>query len=245
MMRKQNPNLDILTAAVHRLGPLADSMVFLGGCATGLLITDPAAPLVRTTVDVDVIVEVASLVQYHRLSNQLREQGLFEDTSSDAPICRWRAEGVILDLMPTNPQILGFANSWYSPAFAKACRVVLPSGEKIRMVTAPYFMATKLEAFHGRGNGDYLLSHDVDDIVAVIDGRPEIVDEIQQSEKDIREYLAEQFGGLLNSNEFLYALPGHLPSDKASQERLPLVMGRIRSVAKSFFSISTKNPDLV
>ena len=30
--------------AVEQLGELVDEMVFLGGCATGLLITDPAAP---------------------------------------------------------------------------------------------------------------------------------------------------------------------------------------------------------
>ena len=46
--------------AVDRFGPVADEMVFLGGCATGLLITDPAAPSVRVTMDVDVITEVAS-----------------------------------------------------------------------------------------------------------------------------------------------------------------------------------------
>ncbi len=60
MADPMNPNLEILYAAVHRLGPLADAMVFLGGCATGLLLTDSAAAPVRATLDVDVIVEVAS-----------------------------------------------------------------------------------------------------------------------------------------------------------------------------------------
>ena len=56
MARTQNPNLDILTLAVDQLGTLTDDMVFLGGCATGLLITDPAAPPIRVTRDVDAIV---------------------------------------------------------------------------------------------------------------------------------------------------------------------------------------------
>jgi hypothetical protein len=48
-----NPNLEILPAAVYRLGLLADVMVLLGGCATGLLLTDPAAAPIRATIDVD------------------------------------------------------------------------------------------------------------------------------------------------------------------------------------------------
>jgi hypothetical protein len=48
-----DPNLERLTAVARRLRPLLDELVFAGGCATGLLITDPAAPSIRTTFDVD------------------------------------------------------------------------------------------------------------------------------------------------------------------------------------------------
>ena len=73
--------------------------------------------------------------------------------------------------MPTNPDILGFANRWYGPAVDAAETITLPSGQIARMVSAPYFLATKLEAFDGRGHGDYLLSHDMEDLIAVLDGR--------------------------------------------------------------------------
>lgn len=56
MHRERNPNLEILELAVAQLGPLVDDMVFVGGCATGLLLTDLAAPPIRQTRDVDVIV---------------------------------------------------------------------------------------------------------------------------------------------------------------------------------------------
>jgi hypothetical protein len=110
MHREQNPNLAVLELAVKRLGPLVNEMVFLGGCATGLLLTDVAAPPIRVTKDVDLITEVASLVDYHRLSRQLRDKGFKEDQSPGAPICRWAAEGILLDVMPTRPGILGFGN---------------------------------------------------------------------------------------------------------------------------------------
>ncbi len=100
MLRHKNPNLSILEAAVRQLGPLADDMVFLGGCATGLLLTDAAAPPVRITQDVDAIIEVASLVEYYRLSEGLRGRGFKEDSGFDTPVCRWLTARVILDVMP-------------------------------------------------------------------------------------------------------------------------------------------------
>jgi hypothetical protein len=38
-----HPNLEMLRSAVVNLGDLADEMVFVGGCTTGLLITDEGA----------------------------------------------------------------------------------------------------------------------------------------------------------------------------------------------------------
>ncbi|HED18007.1 MAG TPA: hypothetical protein ENI74_00690 [Gammaproteobacteria bacterium] len=232
MHRRQNPNIEILEIAVDALGPLAHDMVFLGGCATGLLLTDVAAPPIRVTQDVDVITEVASLADYHRLSERLRERGFAEDQSPAAPICRWTAKGILLDVMPTNPDILGFGNEWYQLALDGAVHVDLPSGNKISMVTAPCFLATKLSAFGGRGRGDYLMSHDIEDIVAVLDGRPEVSDEVQQSPEELRSHLAERFRILLDDARFVEAISGHLPGDMSSQGRATIVIERIQSIAE-------------
>lgn len=113
-----NPNIDLIEAVVRRLGPLTDKVVFLGGAVTGLLLTDPAAPPLRVTRDVDVIVEVLSLVEYYRFNTKLRNCGFIEDTSTSALICRWRSKDSILDVMPTNPKILGFSNRWFKKASA-------------------------------------------------------------------------------------------------------------------------------
>jgi predicted nucleotidyltransferase len=233
MHREQNPNILILELAVKRLGGLADDMVFLGGCATGLLLTDVAAPPIRVTQDVDVITEVASLGDYHRLSRLLRERGFKEDQSPDAPICRWVAEGIVLDVIPSRPEILGFANEWYQPALDAAMDVELPSGTHIRMVTSPYFLATKLAAFDERGKGDYFMSHDMEDIVSVLDGRPEIVGEVRRADEKLRTHLATRFAALLRDTKFTEALPGHLPGDAASRARVPLVLERIAAISES------------
>jgi hypothetical protein len=180
-----------------------------------------------------VITEAACLADYHRLSEQLRERGFAEDQSPEAPICRWTAKGILLDVMPTNPDILGFGNEWYQPALDGAEYVDLPSGNKIRMVTAPYFLATKLSAFDGRGKGDYLMSHDVEDTVAVLDGRSEVVDEVRGSPEALRSHLAERFRTLLDDSRFVESVSGHLPGDTSGQGRVAIVIERIRSIAEA------------
>jgi len=231
MNQKKHPNVVILEKAVSFLGPMINEMVFIGGCATGLLITDPAATPVRSTIDVDVLVEVTSLVEYHKLSKRLRARGFAEDLIHEAPICRWTRENVILDVMPVNPDILGFGNKWYGPAFEASIWTQPSSGTKIRILQAPHFLATKLEAFDGRGNQDYLLSRDMEDVIAVLDGRPEIIEEVKISDTPLKNYLQARMNSLLNNNSFLEALPGHLPPDPASQARTRLVLERMQEIS--------------
>jgi hypothetical protein len=223
--------LEILNLAVERLGPLVEEIVFLGGCAVGLLLTDPAAPPVRVTVDVDVIAEVGSLADYYALADRLRQRGFVEDQSEGAPICRWSAPPVLLDVMPTRSEIMGFGNPWYAGALEAAELVRLPSGMSIRLVTAPYFLATKLAAFASRGTDDYVMSHDLEDVVVVIDGRPQIVEEVAGSEPALHGFLAASLKELAENARFVAALPGFLPGDAASQARQPLLLERIRAIA--------------
>jgi hypothetical protein len=164
------PNLDLLKRAAAMLQPLLPEIVFVGGCATGLLITDPGAAAVRGTYDVDVITEIASYADYVVFSERLRELGFQEDSREGAPLCRWQYGDLVLDVMPLDAKILGFSNRWYADALRTSADVSLPGGLIIRAITAPYFLGTKFEAFRGRGLGDYFASHDLEDFVAVIDG---------------------------------------------------------------------------
>ena len=231
-MRKiKNPNLILLERAVVQLGDIADDMVFVGGCATGLLISDPAAPPIRVTRDVDAIVQVVSRAGYYQLADKLRDKGFCEDTSDDAPICRWVTNDVILDVMPTDPNILNFGNAWYEQAALNAVKTELPSGKMIRMVSAPYFLITKLEAFSGRGNGDYLMSHDMEDIVAVIDGRSELIGEVSQSESALIKAISDGFKSLLQDSRFIDAVSGHMPTDSTSQARVSGILKTMERLA--------------
>lgn len=232
-MNPNDPNVVMLELVAERLGDvLRDELVFVGGAVTGLLITDPGQPTIRPTEYVDLIVKAAIRADYHHVEAALRRQGFVNDMSQDAPICRWRVGGVIVDVMPTLKDILGFFNRWYPLALADATKTALPSGTMIRLVSAPVFLATKLEAFADRGKGDYLFSHDLGDLISVIDGRDELIDECRNCGADLKQYLREWMGRLLSSPAFLDALPGHLPGDDASQARLPDLVEKIRWLSK-------------
>jgi predicted nucleotidyltransferase len=228
-------SVELLEQAAAALGPLCEEAVFLGGACLALWITDPGAPAPRPTKDVDVVVEVASRLGYERFSERMRTQGFSEDTSSPV-ICRWRhaGSGLLLDAMPTNPAILSLENHWQAAAVPHAAGRGLPSGAAIRAATPPYLLATKLEAFADRGRDDPIASRDFEDIITLVDGRAEIVDEVYAAPDDVRAYLADQFTELQSIPDFLTMVASMLRPDRASQARVEtVVLPRLREIASS------------
>lgn len=225
-----DPNRALFESVVRLLAPLLDDLVFVGGCTTGLFVTDPAAAGVRPTVDVDAIVDVATYAGYATLAERLHALGLGEDTSPGAPMCRWRRDGVVVDVMPVDERILGFSNRWYPTALATAHALDI-ADHRVRLVTPALFVATKLEAFRGRGRGDFFASHDLEDIVTVIDGRAELPREIAEAPADVRNYIAAELRALLDNRDFLDALSGFLSPDAASQRRRLALEARLRDIA--------------
>jgi predicted nucleotidyltransferase len=219
-----DPNFPLLEEAVHKLAPFLDEIVFVGGVTLGLLITDEAAAPIRGTTDVDVIAEIVTDADYIAFSERLRQAHFTEDT---ALTCRWHNGSLTLDVLALNKDVLGFTNIWYDPALRHASAVSLPGGQTIRVITAPYFLGTKMEAFLGRGKMDFQASHDLEDFVAVIEGRETLVQEIAESPQDLRDYLADAANALLAESRFLDVLPGFV----LDAERVPLIHERIASIA--------------
>ncbi|MCF8152320.1 MAG: hypothetical protein K9J80_16375 [Sulfuritalea sp.] len=230
-MNPGDPNLAKVELIAHALGSLRDQLVFVGGCAAGLLMTDAAATLARVTYDVDLVVEVTALLGYHRMEAEFTRRGFKRDVSPDAPICRWRYRDLEVDLMPTDPEILGFANRWYPLAISSAEEVQLPNGLAIRLIRAPLFVATKFEAFVDRGKQDLLGSHDMEDIINIIDGRSELPDEIDGSPEELRTYLAERCASVLTLPHFMNYLPGLVAQDETLAERVATVAARLQHIA--------------
>ena len=216
----------------RRLRPLLSEIVFVGGCATGLLIDDPGAAPVRGTYDVDVIAEIGTYAEYAIFSERLRALGFQEDATEGAPLCRWKHGELILDVMPLDPAILGFSNRWYPEALEAAEEVQLPAGLTVRAITGPYFLGTKLEAFRGRGHGDYFASHDLEDFMAVLDGRSSLFTELETASEGLRTYIGEAVRMLLVEPRFLDALPGYLLPDEASQARIGQLVSKLHKLGE-------------
>lgn len=211
-----------------RLNSLPRRIAFVGGATTGLLVTDPAAAPARSTLDLDLIVEVRDLSDYATsLGPELRRIGAFEDDSEGAPLCRWILDGVVIDIMPTDARILGFANRWYASALDSAGSVQLPDGTRVPVVDAPHFLATKIEAFLGRGGGDFLASKDIEDIVAILDGRAELLDDVRTAAPALRTFLAAAFTAWLAHRDFVEAIPAHLPGNIDNYARAAWIEDRI------------------
>lgn len=221
-----------LEAAATVLGPLLDEVVFVGGATVHLWITEPGAPPVRATDDVDVICEVASRADYYRLGERLRARGL-QEAVDDPVICRWRSAEprLVIDVMPTDPEILGFSNQWYGEAISTAATVALDSGTALRAATPTLLAATKLCAWLGRGNGDLLRSLDIHDLLTLVNGRSELIDELEAAPLKLRAYVREELRAVQKEPYFDYAVESALAGyGQTAIERAQLITRRIDAI---------------
>lgn len=223
-------NPELLAKVTQQLDPLGLNYAFVGGSIVEFLLDRPELTPMRPTDDLDVIVEVMANRRYSDLEVILRQAGFQHDMIPGAPLCRWRLDGLIVDVMPTEGALLGLNTAWFAEALATANpRRIL--GVDVPLISAVAFLATKLTAFADRGDGDYYGSHDLEDIITVIDGRASIVAEITEAAPELRAYVVERIKALSAQPAFQEALAGHLPSDGASQGRLPMLRKRLYNIA--------------
>ena len=130
------------------------------------------------------------------IEEKLRKKGFTNDPDSKV-ICRYTINNVVVDVMPTDQDILGFSNKWYEQAFATAQQFSLGDGYDIAIMLPEYLLATKLEAFKGRGKGDGRMSTDFEDIVFVLNNRVAIWQEMEQAAPEVRSYLHQTFSELM------------------------------------------------
>lgn len=227
-----SPNRDLLLRVSARLEPLLGEMVFVGGHVAELLITDPAATRVRATQDVDVVCSATSRSEYQELGDQLKAHGFTEDMRDGAPTCRWRCGNDILDVMPAEGTVLGFRGRWHQEVLRTAQQFQLSDELVIPIAAGPAFLATKADAFSDRGEGDLYGSHDIEDIIAVVAGRPTILSEVSSSAPDLREYLSRAAAGFLRSESFEDVVLGALPDARVLPGTTDIVMKRFRRMSQ-------------
>ena len=192
-------NVTRIKAVNNALGELRDKVVFVGG-ATVSLYADSESEEIRPTEDIDIVVEIWARKDYIEIDEKLRKLGFINDQESEI-ICRYKIDGLVVDVMPTQSDILGFTNKWYQPGFEHSISYNLPESE-IKIFSPPYFLASKLEAFIGRGNHDGRTSKDFEDIVFVLQNRLSIWSELLDANTEVVEYLKHTFANLMSSPNF-------------------------------------------
>ena len=210
------------------LGDLKENMVFVGGAVVSLYTDDPAADEIRPTQDVDITINIVSLYHWQELQQQLGKLGFYPDPLGHT-ICRYKYKDIPVDIMSAEDGPFGPSNPWYKPGF-KSLLTVIVKNQAIKMLSAPYFLATKFEAFHNRGK-DYRTSHDIEDIIYVIDNRTSIVKEVNNSDLKVRTFLKQEIQRIVTKGLISEVLTAHI-HPLMLDDRLPLVKEKINWINK-------------
>lgn len=205
-MNNNAQSITRIKAVYNALEDLQDKVVFVGGAVVTLyadrLVLDP-----RPTDDIDVIVEVLNYKDHAVLEEKLHQKGFVNDKESGIA-CRYKVQGITVDIMPTSDRSFGFESKWYKPGFQNAMRYEVDDKHTIHILTAPYYLATKLEAFRDRGEGDGRTSQDFEDIVFILENRVSIWEEIKSADESLYYFLRFEFTQLLNEpyiEEWIYS----------------------------------------
>lgn len=187
--------------------------VFTGGAVVGLLITDPAAPPPSRTKDIDIVLEIAGYGEFAAMEQALRQAGFTQNWLDHMPVVAWHWRGIRVDFLPHRPNEMMKSNRWFPYLIEEAERVEIANGKFAWIASAPCFIATKLEAFFSRGKGDYVSSKDMEDILAVVDGRKELIDEMSFTTPDVRGFIATSFRELMGDRRFKECVPQIVPDE--------------------------------
>jgi predicted nucleotidyltransferase len=221
-------NIVRIKAVANALNELKEKVVFVGG-ATISLYPDRPVLEVRPTDDIDVIIEILNYVDRAKLEERLRSIGFSHDIESGV-ICRYKIQGIIVDIMPTNDPSIGFTNIWYPVGFEIAVDHEIDERSIIKILSAPYFIATKLEAHKARGKNDGRTSHDFEDIVYVLENRESIWEEMDNSDSSVKEYLRSEFQILLKNPNLFEWIDSHV--ERGSPPATYMIMDKLKKVTQ-------------
>ncbi len=190
-------NIVRIQVIAKALAELKHKIVFVGGSVVDLYCDDPARGEVRPTDDIDVVVELINKGSHADLEAKLRQIGFRHDIESSV-ICRYKYHDIVVDVMPTDANILGFTNYWYKDGINNTVSVTLNDQTIIQVFSVTYFLASKIEALKAERHGkDFRLNSDFEDIVYIFDNRTSRLNDILQADEYVKAYLKNEISELL------------------------------------------------
>ena len=221
-------NLALVAQVAEGLKELREKMVFIGGAVISLYTDDPAADEIRPTTDIDMTINLANYAEWAKMQERLAELNFYPDPEGQS-ICSYKFEKSAIDIMPADDSSIGVSNKWYKPGFKYLQQIELPEGISINILPAPYFLATKLEAFKDRGGNDFYGSHDFEDIIYLLDNRTTIVEEILAADEDVRQYIKQELILIKNHPQAGEILAIHI-HPLVREDRLPIMMEKMNEL---------------
>ena len=222
-------NIAVVAEIAEALKDIKQDMVFVGGAVISLYTDDPAADEIRPTQDVDMTINILNLGHWEEVQKKLSELGFQSDPFGHA-ICSYKYNDIPVDIMATEDGPLGPSNRWYKVGF-KNLKNVKVKDQEIKILSAPCYLATKFEAFKNRGN-DYRTSHDIEDIIYVIDNRIDIVSEITEGEPSILLFIREQLQIIINKGILKEVIVSHI-HPLMFDERIVIVEEKIEQIMQN------------
>ena len=225
-MHNKTINIGVVAEVAEGLQQYREQVVFVGGAVISLYTDDPAADEIRPTKDIDFTVNIVDVGEFHKTIEELGKLGFQPDPFGNS-ICSYTYKNYPVDIIPAEDNAFGSTNRWYKIGFEDLWKVNVKDQE-IYILSAACFLATKFEAFNNRGN-DYRTSHDIEDIIYIIDNRTTIVDEIAKCDKKILEFIKYEFKKIIDKGLLEELLVTHI-HPLIIDERIHIVKEKISSI---------------
>jgi len=201
-------NREATLTIANALGKLNEYVVYVGGAVVSFYIDDPAADDVRPTKDIDIVLEIASLVELEEVRTKLTKKGFYQSNEDDV-MCRFRYKDIKVDVMSTKEIGWAPANPWFEKGYNNLIQVNMDQTQ-INCLSLPYYLATKFAAFYARGRNDPRTSHDFEDIVYLLNFNSSIVEHVKNSNHVLKQYLIKCFKDILSDSVKQEAILGNL-----------------------------------
>ena len=101
------------------------------------------------------------------------------------------------------------------------------------MITLSEVGTTKLEAFKGRGNGDFSASHDLEDLISLIGRMPKLLELIETESSPVAASVLADLRSLSKIDGFIDAVPGFFLGHEQAQEVATEVTQRLLRLRKA------------
>jgi predicted nucleotidyltransferase len=225
-MENKTINMGVVAEIAKALKHLKEKMIFVGGAVVSLYTDDLSADEIRPTGDIDMTINLMNYSDWNKMQEELAQLGFYPDPFGHA-ICSYKYKNIPVDIMPAHDSPIGPANKWYQWGFDNLQKVKAKD-EEIFILPAPCFLATKFAAFHDRGT-DFRTSHDIEDIVYVLDNRINIVQEIAETHLEVRKFLQSELQKIIALDLLDDVLNAHI-HPIMRDERLTLVQEKIRVI---------------